>query len=107
MATKKLPDRTGMLILPASILVAAAWFSIALAWDAVELAGGSYERAQEVYERDQLISDMIGGLARTLGLVPSILVALVLTGAAGVWCFRTVKRYRAMTAEDRRLAGMG
>ncbi|NUP14008.1 MAG: hypothetical protein HOW73_48860 [Polyangiaceae bacterium] len=94
-----------MLILPAAIFVAALVFSIVLTMDALALDSGKYERAQHRYVREQLLSDMMGSLAKMLGLVPSLIVAALVSAAAGLWLYRTVRRYRELKAKDAQVWG--
>lgn len=102
----RLPDRTGILILPFGIFAATAWFAIALAYNAYEMANDTYQHAELRYVREQLLSDMIAALARMLGLWGSIAVAAVLMGASGVWFARAIGNYRARVAADRKAFGL-
>ncbi|MGZ5971568.1 MAG: hypothetical protein ACXWP4_28050 [Polyangiales bacterium] len=104
--TPRLPDRTGILILPAGVFAAAAWFAIALAYDAYAMANETYRHAQLRYVREQLLSDMIAALARMLGLWGSFAVAAVLIGASGAWFGRAILHYRARVAADRKAVGL-
>ena len=102
----RLPDRTGIVIFPASIFVAAATFAIVLVWDAIELTGGSYRQAHYRSARTELFSQMMAALAGLLGLYGSLAVAALVLVSAGVWLGRSVMHYRKRTAEDRKAFGI-
>jgi hypothetical protein len=101
----RLPDRTGMLILPASVFVACAWIAIVVAWDALEIDAGTHRRSRHAFAREQLASDMLGALARALGLGGSIALAIVLVGASAAWLGWTIRAYLALRAADRAALG--
>lgn len=102
----RLPDRTGIVIFPASIFVAAATFAVVLVWDAIEQASGSYQQAHYRSARTELFSQMTAALAELLGLYGSLALALVMIGGLGLWFGRSVMHYRRRTAEDRKAFGL-
>lgn len=102
----RLPDRTGIVVFPASVFVAAATFAIVLVWDAIELTDGSYRQAHYSSTRTELFSQMMAALARLLGLYGSLAIAALVFISAGVWFARSVMHYRKRTAEDRKAFGI-
>ena len=102
----QLPDRTGIVILPASVFVAGLVFAIVLAWDAIELAGGNHHQEYYRSARTELMSQMTSALADLLGLYGSLGLAVVLILGLGGWFVRSVMHYRKRVAEDRKAFGL-
>ncbi|MFV8755300.1 hypothetical protein ACNOYE_32520 [Nannocystaceae bacterium ST9] len=102
----RLPDRTGILIFPASMAIAGWVFAIVLAMDAIELSKGTYVQADHRGMREDLLSKMMAALAEALGLVGSLCVAAALAIGLGTWFARSVIHYRKRVAEDRKAFGL-
>lgn len=107
MQTKpRLPDRSGMLIPPGSLLVATTIFAVILVVDAVQIEAGTYTKTRVSRAGAQVVGEMAAALARALGVVPSIIVGVAAVLGMGVWFYTRLKAYRALVAEDRRAAGL-
>jgi biotin transporter BioY len=91
----KLPDRTGILITPFSGFLAGSIFGALLVSSAME----THEPRRKVSEQ------MLYALAKSIGLVPSIVVAALLTVSTAIWLIVRYRYYRARVAEDRQKAG--
>lgn len=93
----KLPDRTGILISPMCGFLACSIFSALLVSSAM---GDGKPASRKVMEQ------MLIALGKAIGVVPSIVVAVVLTLSTGVWFVVRYRYYRARVAEDRKAAGL-
>ena len=102
----RLPDRTGIVILPMAVFLAGLTFGGVLAWDAIEMARETHTQAHYSSTRTELASQMTAALAELLGLYGSLAVGALLIGSTGIWFARSVLHYRKRTAEDRKAFGL-
>lgn len=93
----KLPDRTGILISPGCGFLAGSIFSALLVSSAT---GDGKPSSRKVMEQ------MLIALGKALGVVPSIVLAVVITLSTAIWFILRYRYYRSRVAEDRRAAGM-
>lgn len=93
----KLPDRTGILISPMCGFLAGSIFSALLVSSAM---GDGKPGSRKVMEQ------MLIALGKALGVVPSIVVAAILTLSTAIWLVVRYRYYRNRVAEDRKAAGL-
>ena len=96
--TPRTPDRTGIFVVPGSMLLAAVIFSAMLLGEAAGVGPTS--------PRDGVMVLMLRSLAQALGLPIALVVVSALLLGTGVWTALAVKRYRARVREDRRALGL-
>lgn len=91
----RLPDRTGILILPFCM-----FFSGAI------LAALMISALRDRTASGEVMLQMIFALAHTIGSVGTVIAAAVLTVPTGIWFVLRYRYYRTRVLEDRRRAGL-
>ncbi len=93
-----------MLISPFVAFFCSSILSAILVYDAVQIAAGTFERDVYTSGRNQILREMVEGLARMLGPIPSIGLSALLVVPSLAWFVVVYRRYRVIVAADRAAA---